>query len=114
MSEDLFGVVINLNAFGATVRLSDGSLASVPCADVEVNRAAYERALLRRSELRFVRRPGGRHALVMLVPEISDARLDEKIATFMKSTKSTEEQRAHHFLQKKRRADIIESKHKGG
>lgn len=110
MTEDLFGVVINLNAFGATVRLSDGSLASVPTADVEVNRATYERALMRRSELRFVLRPGSRRAMVMLVPEISDAHLDEQIAAYMKSVESIEGMEAHHFLQKVRRAVNFQSK----
>ena len=106
MTEDLYGVVINLNAFGATVRLADGELASAPLPDVEANRATYERAQSTRTALRFVRREGSKHATVLLVPEISSAHLDEQIAAYLKSTES------HHFLQRvRRRSPIGQSKH---
>ena len=53
--------MINLNAYGATVRLECGDLANAPDADVALHRAAYQGSLVRRKELDFeVRRDGRR------------------------------------------------------
>jgi hypothetical protein len=50
----VLGVVINLHALGATVRLDDGRLVSANAADVARHRAAYGRSLERRTPLTFV------------------------------------------------------------
>ena len=39
------GHVINLHAFGATVRLDDGTLAAVPRSEVEMHRKRFEQSL---------------------------------------------------------------------
>ncbi len=46
MSESERGIVINVNAYGAMVRLEGGRLASAPAADVEKHRAYYDRGVL--------------------------------------------------------------------
>ena len=52
MSDTSGGIVINLNAYGATVRLDDGDLASASAFDVETHRDQYQRSLARRKRLR--------------------------------------------------------------
>ena len=117
MSATVHGVVINLNAFGATVRLDSGELASAPAGDVDAHRALYERALSQRKELGFVRHAGGRRPLVTLAPQISEPELEAQIADFFKSTETWETDAegvpAHerHFLHKKKRAALFRSKH---
>ena len=101
------GTVINLNAFGATIRLENGELARATSDDVDGHRASYERSLLRRSAVEFVRREGPGRATLALAPQISDEHLEEQIATYLKSTEEWEGERpAHerHTLRKKRRA----------
>lgn len=101
------GTVINLNAFGATIRLENGELARAATEEVEKHRAAYERGLLRRSAIAFVRQGGTGRTTVSLAPQISDEHLDVQIASYLKSTEDWEgEFPAHerHFLRKKRRA----------
>jgi len=110
------GVVININAYGAAVRLNDGRLASVPLVDLEKNRAAYERALTGRKTLEFVVKAGTRHVLAMLAPQIHDEHLEQQIAEYLKMTQEwddPEKPPAHerHFLQKKKRAALFESRH---
>jgi hypothetical protein len=110
------GVVINVNAYGATVRLEDGQLASAPAADVEKHRAQYDRGLLTRKPLEFQVQPGGRHMLAMLAPQLRDEEFEQQIANYLKSTQEWENPElapAHerHFLRKKRRAAIFESRH---
>jgi hypothetical protein len=116
MSETERGIVININAFGATVRLNDGRLASAPIVDLEKNRAAYERALTGRKTLEFVVKPGGRHAMVMLAPQLRDEQFEEQIANYLKMTEEWEKPDAppaheRHFLRKKKRAALFESRH---
>ena len=61
MSDTLKGVVINLNAYGATVRLDGGDLATASASDVAEHRDQYQRSHLRRKHLAFeVRRDGRR------------------------------------------------------
>ena len=43
MSESVDGIVINLNAFGATIRLENGDLATASPADVEAHFGDYQR-----------------------------------------------------------------------
>ncbi|HKU81214.1 MAG TPA: hypothetical protein VJP76_03515 [Candidatus Tumulicola sp.] len=117
MSEPVDGTVINLNAYGATVRLESGEIASAPAGDVEEHRADYQRALIQRSELAFELRQAGRRPVVVLAPQIHDAELDEQIAAYLRSTQEWEPADGvpaaeRHFLHKKRRAALFESKHR--
>jgi hypothetical protein len=110
------GIVINLNAYGATVRLDSGELAIAPSSDVEAHRAKYQHSLLRRAELTFEVRKSGRRPIVMLVPQINDEVLDERIATFLQSTQEWDERDGvpsaqRHFLRKKQRAELFRSNH---
>ncbi len=101
------GTVINLNAFGATVRLETGELASAPAGDVDAHRAQYERSLTRRTPVAFARSDSPGRTTVSIAPQISDDRLEGQIAAYLKETEEREgEQPAHerHFLRKKRRA----------
>ncbi len=116
MSEPAAGIVINLNAYGATVRLGSGDLATAPSSDVEAHRAKYQHSLLRRAELTFEVRKSGRRPTVVLVPQISDDVLDERIAAYLQSTQEWDERDGvpsaqRHFLHKKRRAQVFRSQH---
>ncbi len=110
MSDSVRGVVINLNAYGATVRLDTGELASAPAGDVEAHRGQYERSFAQRKSMGFVQHPG-RRPMVTLAPQIAEPELDERLAEFFKSTSDWENDAsgvpAHerHFLQKKKRAE---------
>jgi hypothetical protein len=116
VTEPIDGIVINLNAYGATVRLENGDLASASPADVEAHRADYQRSLIARRELAFELRREGRRMVVVLAPQIHDEALDERIASYLKSTQEWDApdgvpQAERHFLHKKRRAALFESKH---
>jgi hypothetical protein len=118
VSDTSGGIVINLNAYGATVRLDEGDLASASASDVETHRDQYQRSLVRRKRLAFeVRREGRRYA-VSLAPQLRDDILEEQISSFLKSTEEWEPSDGlpsaeRHFLRKKRRAALFESKHPG-
>ena len=110
------GVVINLHAFGAVIRLEDGRLASAPATDLGKNRDAYDRALSRRKPVEFVVTGESRHPIAVLAPQMHDADLEEQIAQYLKMTQEWEkpdQPPAHerHFLRKKRRAALFESRH---
>ncbi len=117
MNERVFGCVINVNAYGATVRLESGELASAPAGDVETHRAEYERGMSTHMSIAFVMHPGGRHRMVTIAPRIDEPELDEQIARYLESTAEWENDAdgipAHerHFLRKKKRAALFESKH---
>jgi hypothetical protein len=107
------GIVINLNSFGATVRLENGELATAPLNDVETHQRLYDRALTERMPLDFERRNTGRRPCVMLAPQIHDKKLDEQIALYLKSTEEREiidgvPAHERHFLRKKKRATLFE------
>ncbi|MGA7357043.1 MAG: hypothetical protein WBW76_16595 [Candidatus Cybelea sp.] len=111
------GIVINLNAYGATVRLDDGDLASASAHDVETHRDEYQRSLMRRKRLAFEVRREGRRCAVSLAPQIHDETLEEQIASYLRSTEEWEPADGvpaaeRHFLRKKRRAAFFESKHR--
>ncbi|HEY9086264.1 MAG TPA: hypothetical protein VIN40_10085 [Candidatus Tyrphobacter sp.] len=111
----LYGIVINLNMFGATVRLENGELASALVADVDAHRPQYERSLSARLRLAFIRNEGARRPSVMLAPQISDERLEGQITSYLKSTEEWESadgvpSHERHFLRKKRRAAHWEAK----
>ena len=116
MSDTEPGTVINLNAYGATVRLSDGRLGTAPLLDVEKNRSAYDRALISKRPLEFLVRVSGRRPMVVLAPQIRDAHFEEQITNYLKMTEEWEQPDvppAHerHFLKKKKRAALFESRH---
>jgi len=116
MSDTQRGIVININAFGATVRLDDGRLASAPAADVEKHRGYYDRGIISRKALEFIVQAGGRHVTAMLAPQLHDEQFETQIANYLKSTQEWENPElppAHerHFLRKKRRAALFESRH---
>lgn len=111
------GIVINLNAYGATVRLDDGDLAIASASDVETHRDQYQRSLIRRKRLAFEVRREGRRRAVSLAPQLHDEKLEEQIASYLKSTEEWEPPDGppaaeRHFLRKKRRAALFESKHR--
>ncbi len=110
------GIVININAYGATVRLQGGQLASAPLLDIEKHRALYERALTGRKTLEFMVQSGGRHPMVMVAPQIRDEDFEAQIAGYLKMTEEWEKPDAppaheRHFLRKKKRAALFESRH---
>jgi hypothetical protein len=116
MSDMHSGVVINVNAYGATVRLDDGRLATAPPAEVERHRAAYDHALVSRRAQAFVVQENARHPVAMIAPQLRDERFEEQIAGYLKATAEWEDPEkppAHerHFLRKKRRAALFESRH---
>jgi len=105
-----------VHAFGATVRLETGDVAGVPAEDVNRNRHAYERAYLTRKSMRFVVVSDSRRMAAVLAPQLYDAEFEMQIADFLKQTgdwDGVDRAPAHerHFLRKKRRAAIFESKH---
>ena len=110
------GTVINLNAYGATVRLDDGRIARAPLVDVERHRAQYDRAFTGRKSVEFIVQNNGRHLLAMLAPQIRDDHFEEQIAGYLKMTEEWEKPDAppaheRHFLRKKKRAALFESRH---
>jgi hypothetical protein len=110
------GIVINLNAYGATVRLDDGDLASANALDVERHRDEYQRSLVRHKRLAFEVRRNGRRRAVSLAPQLRDDAFEEQIASYLKSTEEWEPADGvpaaeRHFLRKKRRAALFESRH---
>lgn len=116
MTDRVYGFVINLNAYGATVRLESGELASAPAGDVEAHRGAYERAMSQRKSQPFILHPSGRRPMVTIAPQIDEPELDEQIARYFESTQSWETDAegvpAHerHFLLKKKRAALFTPK----
>jgi hypothetical protein len=114
VNERVYGFVINVNAYGATVRLENGELASAPAGDVEAHKVEYDRSMSARKALAFVRHPGSRRPMVTIVPRIDEPELDEQIARYLESTHEWENDAdvvpAHerHFLRKKKRAARFE------
>ncbi|TAM57717.1 hypothetical protein EPN52_12760 [bacterium] len=99
----MVGAVINLNAFGATVRLRDGRLAAALAPDVRQREGAYRRALLDRRPRHFTRvGEGARVALTLVedeeslqparegVPVLVNPDLERKIAEYLKQTQEWE------------------------
>lgn len=117
MTEPVYGLVINVNAYGATVRLETGELASAPAGDVEAHHLDYERSLTGRKRLLFQVHPSEKRPMVTIVPQIHDEKLDEQIAEYLESTHEwdTNDEGVpladRHFLKKKKRAALFESKH---
>ncbi|MGH8164585.1 MAG: hypothetical protein ACREP1_09655 [Rhodanobacteraceae bacterium] len=116
MSELVRGMVLNLNTFGAAIRLETGLVASAPASDVEAHVAAYRRAMTGRKEVAFAVARAGRHPIVLLAPQIRDDAFEAQIAGYLKQTQEWETPEAppaheRHFLRKKKRAALFESRH---
>lgn len=139
MTQRVRGIVINVHAFGATVRLESGEVASVPIADVNANRATYTRALESRASLPFDAHEsassgavsGKRSNTLLLLaktridepvepasppPQLTDEHFEEQIASYLKDTQEWELSDAppaheRHFLRKKRRQALFKSRH---
>ncbi|HEX4012894.1 MAG TPA: hypothetical protein VHX17_03270 [Candidatus Cybelea sp.] len=112
MNDTANGIVINLNAYGALVRLDGGDLASASAADVQSHHEQYQRSLVRRKRLAFEVRRDGRRRAVSLAPQMHDDELEEQIASYLKSTQEWEPADTmpaaeRHFLRKKRRAALF-------
>ncbi len=116
MSERARGTILNINAFGAMLRLEDGRFANASADNVESHRADYERAYHTKKPLEFEVHVEGRRTVARLVPQIVDEQLESQIAEYLKSTQEWEKPDAapaheRHFLSKKRRAALFESRH---
>jgi len=116
MSEPVRGRVLNLHAFGALLRLDDGRLTAAPQKDVDAHRTVYERALTSRKVVEFLVESSDGHAFAVLAPQLRDEEFEQQIASYLKMTEEWERPDvppAHerHFLRKKRRASLFESRH---
>ena len=127
--ERVRGHVINVHGLGATVRLDDGRLASVPIGDVNANRATYTRAQNEREQtLPFDLIGDGRHPAVVLaktradepivptaiVPPLVDASFEDQITAYLKSTEAWAPADLpapfeRHLTRKKRRAKVFKT-----
>jgi hypothetical protein len=99
VSERVRGSVINVHALGATVRLENGKLVSVPLIDVNKNRATYTRAVGQKTTLPFdldgraVRLATTRVDEPIVATSTTTAALDDpgfeaQIAAYLKQTES--------------------------
>lgn len=116
MNDVVHGLVLNVHSFGAIVRLESGQLASVPAADVESHRLEYERAMTGHKTLAFSLHGESRHAIALLAPQIHDDVFEAQITGYLKETQEWDVPDAppaheRHFLRKKRRAALFESRH---
>jgi len=94
------GNIINIHCWGATVRLEDGRLASIPLADLEINQALYSRALASRTALPFDESRVSGHVVATLVrnevadtvvpstraPQISSAIFEAHMSAYLRET----------------------------
>ena len=124
-SSAVLGIVINMHALGATVRLDDGRLVSAGAADVARHRAAYGRSLERRTPLTFVLR-GVRAVTLSESPDaavaaqaaeravLSDEAFELQLAAYLKETEnwSPPDRPApieRHLFRKKQRAKAFKT-----
>jgi hypothetical protein len=114
VNERVYGTVINVNAYGAAVRLEGGELASAPAGDVEAHRTDYERGLASKQAIAFLLHPSPRRPMVTIVPRIDEPDLDAQIARYLESTQEWDADAdgvpsaERHFLRKKKRAAHFE------
>jgi hypothetical protein len=121
------GTVINIHALGATVRLEDGSLASVPPEDLAAHRSAYAASLSRRTPLALVLDRRGRHPVATVSPvreapappeSPADSAFEDRMNAYLKETEAwappdRPPPAERHFIRKKRRAAFFEARGKG-
>ena len=125
------GVVINIHAHGAIVRLEDGSLVAVPASELAAHRHAYVASLANRSQLALALDTRGRHPIVTLegspvaasvsqaspAPELMNLEFEQRIGTYLKETEAwappdRPAPSERHFIRKKRRAALFEARNK--
>ncbi len=125
------GTVINIHHHGATVRLEDGSLATVPAPELSANRPAYAASLAKRTPLELAVDRHGRHGIATLAtgpdaaprPTQPDAQrgaffdeaFEAQIGAYLKATQEwapTDQAppAERHFIRKKRRARLFEAR----
>ncbi len=81
------GRVLNVNPYGATVRLQNGDLASAPFVDVQRHRLEYERSMTGNKDVDFeLRSTDGKRSNVILAPQIRDDEFEEKMTGFLRES----------------------------
>jgi|SRR5579863_5953081 len=119
----LLGKVINLHRFGATVRLADGRLASVPPSEVEAHRAMFEESYAAHRPLRLAMREAEKGLSVVLADFVSeeppamsltDEAFEERLADYLRETEEwappdQPQPFERHLTRKRRRAAQFES-----
>lgn len=118
------GQVINVHAFGATVRLEDGSLAAVPRHELESHRGRFELSLARKTRLPLDVHPVAHGKVAVLAADAFDAMLaaeaadpvsltddafEERLAAYLRATEEwappdKPQPFERHLLRKKRRS----------
>lgn len=124
------GVVINVHRLGATVRLEDGRIASIPATELGPHGARLTGSLKHREPLVFALDERGRHPVahphdVAVEPPQGSPGTDERanlfeghIRAYLKQTEEwappdRPEPAARHFIRKKRRAATFEARTRG-
>jgi hypothetical protein len=116
----LLGTVINLHRFGATVRLEDGRLASVPAGEVDAHRAMFEESFAAHRPLRLTTRDTDKGLCVVLAdfvstePSLTDDAFEERLADYLRETEEwappdQPQPFERHLTRKRRRAAQFES-----
>ena len=89
----LFGTVISLHRFGATVRLENGRLAAIPLHELDAHRANYEESFMRRRNLPLeVLDEGNRLSATLAgrtaapAPALTDEAFEERLAEYLRET----------------------------
>jgi hypothetical protein len=122
------GTVISIHRLGATVRLEDGTLASVPYAELCAHQDAFVTSLSRREPLTLELQQRGRHrsaflaraerersAPLAVVPSVHDSAFEEQMRRYLKETEEwappdRPAPAERHFIRKKRRAALFEGR----
>jgi hypothetical protein len=125
VSERVRGIVINVHALGATVRLEDGRLVAAPIGDVNKNRAAYTRALDHREMTLPFDLLGKMVVLAQTrvdevapttpAPALTDPSFEAQIAAYLKSTEvwappDRPQPFERHLVRKRQRARHFEAR----
>lgn len=123
----LSGQVINVHAHGATVRLDDATLATVPRGELESHRRRFEQALSTRSPLPFDVRSHGRGKIAVLAASdldpvvaspkatisLTDDVFEERLAAYLRQTEEwappdKPQPFERHLIRKRRRTEQFE------
>lgn len=128
------GTVISIHHHGATVRLEDGSLATIGAPELAANRPAYAASLATRTPLEVAVDAHGRHRTAALAnaasaatragePQVPpgtffDDAFEARIGAYFKATRewAPSDQMPpaeRHFIRKKRRARLFEARADG-
>lgn len=124
----VWGIVINIHHHGGTVRLANGSLATIPVVELLANRSTYAASLAKREPLEFaIDRHGGHRvaalAALRVTPVLaapassiaSDVAFEARIGAYLKATQEwappdQAPPAERHFIRKKRRARLFEAR----